>query len=179
MSACLFVIDVQQSFPYTTYFDDRDLPEYLVKQNQLIKFCEIKDIPIVRIMHTGNKDAFKLESGKVVPLVGLTDFKEEITIYKSRHSALVGTELSVWLVQNGIEQIIISGIRTEQCCETTARHASDLGYKVNFALDATLTFDMINKDGSILTSNQIKQRTQTVLQDRFANVVDVSQLTKK
>jgi nicotinamidase-related amidase len=69
--------------------------------------------------------------------------------------------------------LIVSGIRTEQCCETTTRHASDLGYEVDYAIDATLTFDMLNSDGSPLSAHFIKQRTATVLAGRFATVVTV------
>ena len=32
---------------------------------------------------------------------------------------------SVWLRNHGIEELLVTGIRTEQCCETTTRHASD------------------------------------------------------
>ena len=107
------------------------------------------------------------------PLEGLKNFDPAVTFTKSRHSALVGTALGVWLTQNGIQKIIVSGIRTEQCCETTARHASDLGFAVDYVLDATLTWDMPCADGSLLTALLIKQRTATVLQDRFADVVSV------
>ncbi|NLG77903.1 MAG: isochorismatase family protein, partial [Xanthomonadaceae bacterium] len=68
------------------------------------------------------------------------------------------------------DDVIVSGIRTEQCCETTARHASDLGYRVQFVLDATLTFDMHHADGSLYAASDIKTRTRTVLDDRFATV---------
>jgi nicotinamidase-related amidase len=97
------------------------------------------------------------------------------TFHKARHSALVGTGLDVWLTQNGIGRLIISGIRTEQCCETTARHASDLGFQVDYVTDATLTFDMKNEDGSPLPAADIKTRTATVLKDRFARICSVPQ----
>lgn len=170
MKTCLFVIDVQESFRYRDYFDEASLPAYLAKQNQLIEHCMANNIAIVRVFHTDDDEPFRLDSGKVVPLQGLVDFDENLCVYKRRHSALVGTALPVWLVQNGIQHIIISGIRTEQCCETTTRHASDLGYKITFALDATLTFAM-QMGSHQLTAQQIKQRTQVVLQNRFADVV--------
>ena len=56
----------------------------------------------------------------------------DVTFYKHRHSALIGSGLSVWLTERGIQHLIVSGIRTEQCCETTTRHASDCGYEVDF-----------------------------------------------
>ena len=109
------------------------------------------------------------------PIEGLADFEAAATFQKSRHSALVGTGLDVWLTQNGIGRLVVSGIRTEQCCETTTRHASDLGFKVDYVTDATLTFDMKNEDGSTLTAADIKVRTATVLKDRFAAILSVPQ----
>ena len=89
--------------------------------------------------------------------------------------ALVGTGLDVWLTQNHIGRLVVSGIRTEQCCETTTRHASDLGWEVDYALDATLTFDMTQPDGRPLLADEIKARTATVLQGRFATVCTVDE----
>jgi nicotinamidase-related amidase len=87
----------------------------------------------------------------------------------------VGTGLDVWLTQRGIQRLIVSGIRTEQCCETTTRHASDLGWTVDYVIDATLTFEMQQPDGETLSAHDIKMRTATVLQDRFARICSVEQ----
>ena len=87
----------------------------------------------------------------------------------------MGTGLDVWLTQSGIGRIIVSGIRTEQCCETTTRHASDLGWAVDFVTDATLTFDMVQPDGQLLSAQQIKDRTATVLAHRFATLCTVDE----
>ena len=73
----------------------------------------------------------------------------------------------------------MSGIRTEQCCETTTRHASDLGWQVDFALDATLTFDMVQPDGRPLAAADIQARTATVLQDRFAQVGTAAEVLQR
>lgn len=183
MKSCLLLIDIQESFRQRPYFTGRDLPAYLAAQNALIAACEQARVPIVRVFHVdGPKVAsnpFSLESGFVRPLDGLADVQPAATFHKSRHSALVGTGLDVWLTENGIGRIIVSGIRTEQCCETTTRHASDLGWKVDYVTEATLTFDMQNEDGSTLTAAQIKTRTATVLRDRFARVATVAQVADR
>ena len=70
---------------------------------------------------------------------------------------------------------MISGIRTEQCCETTTRHASDLGWSVDYVTDATLTWGMVQPDGQVLAAADIKTRTATVLQGRFATLCTVQQ----
>ncbi len=179
MKNCLIVIDAQESFRQRPYFTERDLPAYLASQNALIEGCVARGVPLVRIFHVdGPKtlaNAFAAESGHVRPLAELAAFDAAATFHKSRHSAMVGTQLQVWLTQNGIQKIIVSGIRTEQCCETTTRHASDLGYAVDYVLDATLTFDMTHLDGSLLTAADIKARTAAVLTDRFARVCSVQQ----
>jgi nicotinamidase-related amidase len=179
MKTALIVIDVQESFRHRPYFSESNLPEFLKQQNALIQGCQSQDIPIVRIFHVDGANVastpFALESGKISPLQGLADFDAAHTIHKSRHSALVGTGLDVWLTQQGIQKLIISGIRTEQCCETTTRHASDLGWQVDYVTEATLTFDMQNADGSTLSAADIKTRTATVLDGRFARVCTVAQ----
>ncbi len=175
MKTCLIVIDAQESFRHRPYYTEHNMPAYLSAQNMLIQNCAAKNIPIVRIFHVeGPKtadNAFAVESGHIQAIQGLADFDAAATFHKNRHSALVGTGLEVWLRQNQIGKIIVSGIRTEQCCETTTRHASDLGFAVDYALDATLTWDMRQPDGSTLSAADIKMRTATVLQDRFANVM--------
>lgn len=174
MSTCLLVIDVQESFRHRPYFSERDLPAYLQAQNTLIEGCTARQVPIVRIFHAAEsdqpQDPFTLSSGFVRPLQGLQPFDAAAIFYKTRHSALVGTGLETWLIRHGIRSVLISGIRTEQCCETTARHASDLGFDVCYVPKATLTFDMQHADGSPLPAQQIKARTVAVLANRFARI---------
>jgi nicotinamidase-related amidase len=179
MKTCLILIDAQESFRQRPYFTSTDLPAYVAAQNALIDGCTTQGIPIVRVFHVDDpktaSNPFAFESGYVKPLAELQPFEATATFYKSRHSALVGTGLGVWLTQHGIQKLIISGIRTEQCCETTTRHASDLGWVVDYCLDATLTWDMQQPDGNVLTAADNKSRTATVLQGRFATVCSVPQ----
>jgi nicotinamidase-related amidase len=179
MKTCLIVIDAQESFRQRPYFTGRDLPAYLTAQNALIDGCTAIAMPIVRVFHVEGAEAasnpFSFASGHVKPLAELTAFEPAATFHKSRHSALVGTGLDVWLTQSGIGQLIVSGIRTEQCCETTTRHASDLGFKIDYVTDATLTFDMQLADGSLFPVADIKARTAAVLKDRFARICSVAE----
>ncbi len=179
MNTCLLVIDVQASFTRRPYFDTQGVAAYLAAQNALISGAQALGLPIVRVFHIspqGNAtDAFALASGLVRPLEGLATFEAAHTVHKSRHSALVGTGLGVWLVQQGIQRLIISGIRTEQCCETTARHASDLGWQVLFVPEATLTWDISPPSGQRLAVADIHSCTAAVLQGRFAEVLSVEQ----
>lgn len=183
MKTCLIVIDVQESFRHRPFFTAQDLPAYLAAQNALIEGCAAAQMPIVRVFHSDGPEQpdnpFAQASGQVRPLQGLAPFAAAATFTKSRHSALVGTGLDVWLTRQGIQRLIVSGIRTEQCCETTTRHASDLGWTVDFVTDATLTWDMVQPDGQPLPAADIKARTATVLQGRFATLCTVAQALQR
>ena len=179
MKTCLIVIDVQESFRHRPYFRADSLPAYLAVQNALVQGCVAAGVPVVRVLHSDGPEQtdnpFSQASGQVRPLEGLVDFPAAATFTKSRHSALVGTGLDVWLTRHGITRLIVSGIRTEQCCETTTRHASDLGWQVDYVTDATLTWDMVQPDGQTLTAADIKTRTATVLAGRFATLCSVNE----
>ncbi|CAN7300278.1 isochorismatase family protein [Variovorax sp. LjRoot290] len=183
MKSCLIVIDAQESFRHRPYFAQRDYVPYVAAQNALIEGCTAAGIPIVRIFHVDGPasagNPFAVESGHVRPLTELAGFDAAATFTKHRHSALVNSGLDVWLTEKGIGRLIVSGIRTEQCCETTTRHASDLGWSVDYVLDATLTFDMTQPDGRPLSAADIKARTATVLEGRFAKICSVEQALER
>lgn len=178
MNTALLLIDIQESFRQRPYFHADALPTFLARTNALIDGCAGRGVPIVRILHVDEgPDAgpFAIASGHVRPLDGLARFDAAAEFHKSRHSALVGTGLPVWLRQNGIGRLIVAGIRTEQCCETTTRHASDEGFEVDFVPEATLTFEMRHLDGSPLPAADIVARTSAVLSGRFATICSVEQ----
>jgi nicotinamidase-related amidase len=183
MKTCLIVIDAQESFRHRPYFSQSEFEPYIARQNALIEGCIAAGIPIVRIFHVDGPAAasnpFAIESGHVRPLQELAGFDAAATFTKHRHSALVNSGLDVWLTENGFRRLIVSGIRTEQCCETTTRHASDLGWAVDYVTEATLTFDMVQPDGRPLSAADIKARTATVLDGRFAKVCGVEQALER
>jgi nicotinamidase-related amidase len=175
MHTALILVDVQQSFRHSAYWSDRELPAFLSHTNALVEGAVKKGVPIVRILHVDGDHHFSQASGHVRPLDGLADFEPAAEFHKQRHSSLVGTGLTVWLHQKRIHRLIVAGIRTEQCCETTTRHASDEGFEVDFVPEATLTFDMKHLDGSLLKSSDIVARTTAVLTGRFATICSVEQ----
>ncbi|MBD8894230.1 isochorismatase family protein [Roseibium litorale] len=173
-STALLVIDVQESFRHRPYFCEEGLAAYLERQQALIDGAKAAGIPVVQIFHVEDTGAFSEESGNVRTLAPLK-IEPDAVFRKRRHSALIGSGLDVWLTRNGITKIFVSGIRTEQCCETTTRHASDLGYQVEFVSEATLTFPMTDAAGTEWPAEIIKARTELVLAGRFARIVTVDE----
>lgn len=170
----LIVIDVQESFRHRDYWDEAALPAFIARQQALIDGARAAGIAVVQIFHVADSGPFSEASGFVTALAPL-QITADATFRKRRHSALVGTGLDVWLTSNGIRRLIISGIRTEQCCETTTRHASDLGYAVDYVGEATLTFPMTDVAGRSWSADEIRGRTELVLAGRFARIATVEQ----
>jgi isochorismate hydrolase len=63
----------------------------------------------------------------------------DMTLAKKRYSAFFGTDLDKILRSRGIQDLIISGVMTNLCCETTARDAFMRDYRVFFLIDGTAT----------------------------------------
>ncbi len=177
MKSALLVIDVQQSFTRRAYWDEAELPPFLLNLQQLVDRAHQARVPVLQIFHVdelGPENPFSYESGLIETLPQLEIRPTEV-FTKAVHSAMFATtsngrSLDYWLRNNGIGRLIVTGIRTEQCCETTTRHASDLGYSVNYAIDATLTFPMVSGSGRTYTAAEIRDRTEMVLEGRFARV---------
>ncbi|MBK1663619.1 hydrolase [Rhodospirillum rubrum] len=175
MSACdtaLLVIDAQESFRHRPTWHEGDAVPFVDRLQALIDGARRRDIPVVQIFHIDDQGPFSQASGHVVTLAPLT-LAPDAVFRKRRHSALIGSGLDVWLISKGIRRIIVAGIRTEQCCETTTRHASDLGYDVDFVSEATLTFAMTDAQGRVWSADEIKARTELVLAGRFARIATV------
>ena len=172
--SALLVVDAQESFRQRPYWSDEDAPAFLGKLQALIDGAKARHIPVVQIFHVEGDGVFSLTSGLVRTMAGLS-IAPDVTFHKHSHSALVGSGLDVWLVQHGIRRLIVSGIRTEQCCETTTRHASDIGYSVDYVTEATLTFAMTDRHGRRWTPAEIAARTELVLDGRFARIATVEE----
>lgn len=177
MKSALLVVDAQQSFLHRPYWNPDEFPAFLRGVQRLIDRARDAGAPILQIFHVENENAanpFSFASGLVKALPELRIAPTEV-FYKSVHSAMFasnaeGQSVDYWLRKHGIERVVVTGIRTEQCCETTTRHASDLGYTVTFAIDATLTFPMVSESGRAFSAADLRERTALVLEGRFAAV---------
>lgn len=170
----LLVIDVQESFRHRPYWSEVDLAAFTSRLQALIDGAAAAGIPILQVFHIEDEGPFAKTSGHVTTLSPIS-IAPTAVFEKRRHSALVGSGLDVWLTRNGIRRVLVSGIRTEQCCETTTRHLSDLGYAVDFVAEATLTFAMTGTGGRVWSAEEIKARTELVLSGRFARIVTVDE----
>ena len=101
----------------------------------------------------------------------------DLAVSKTVNSAFHGTpDLHAWLVDRKAAGIVVCGITTNHCCDTTARVGGNLGHDVLFALDATYTFDRTGPDGHTLTADELARATATNLHGEFATVTSTAEL---
>ena len=172
-TTALLIIDVQPSFLHAPYWTATGVEPFRFALQKLDAGCRAAGVPVVHIFHVDDDVPFRADSGLIRPMDWLTG-DPTVQFIKHVHNAFTDTGLDRWLRRQGVQRLIISGIRTEQCCETTARVASDLGYAVDFVSEATLTFPMTHAGtGQAFSAQDIVTRTELVLADRFARIVSV------
>jgi nicotinamidase-related amidase len=179
--SALLVVDAQDSFKATPRWERRNNPDFEKNVGALIAAYRAANLPVVFFLHTDSDEGFATDS----PLFKLMDFIQpcggEPVFIKNTRNCFTSTPLQPYLLEKGVRRVAIAGIQMEQCCETTARVAADLGYAVDFVTEATMTFPIPNWDrpGEELDVAAIRERTEYALRRRFARLVTVSQLTEE
>ncbi|MFJ9692210.1 cysteine hydrolase family protein [Kitasatospora sp. NPDC101183] len=192
MKNALLVIDVQESFRQRENWAAVSEPRIVERVNELVEHARGRGDLVVWVLHSepGTGTVFDPAHGFVRPIDGLAPAEGEPVVTKTSHNAFTTTNLQQLLTQHGVRGVVVSGIRTEQCCETTTRVASDLGYEVVFVTDATATHPIEHRDAPAgrslaevladprtLSTDDIIARTEYALAGRFATVTTVKELT--
>ncbi|MFY1688943.1 cysteine hydrolase family protein [Plantactinospora sp. WMMB782] len=191
-SRALVVIDVQESFRQRPIWSVTSNPEIADRVRRLTEAFRAAGDLVVWVLHTepGTGDVFDPALGFVRLMDGLEPGPGEPVLHKTSHNAFTTTNLQQLLTRAGVLEVAVCGIRTEQCVETTARLASDLGYRVTFVTDATATNPIehpdappgrtlaeILADPRTLGVDEILARTEYALAGRFATIRTVAELT--
>ncbi|WP_185845891.1 cysteine hydrolase family protein [Kibdelosporangium aridum] len=180
MTKALIVIDVQESFRQRPNWAELSNPDIVGQVNRLVDLARAENDLVVWVLHSepGSGTVFDPASGHVRLLDGLKPDEGEPVLTKTSHNAFTTTNLQQTLTTRGIRELLISGIRTEQCCETTTRVGSDLGFEMTFVTDATATTPLPHwKTGAVLGTDELIERTEYALAGRFATIATVAELT--
>jgi len=174
--SALLVIDIQDSFKLGPRWERRNNPDFEKNVDRLLQSWRAAGLPVIFVLHTDPDPGFERDS----PLVKVMDFlsprEDEPVILKDTRNAFTSTDLQKRLDAQGVRRVVITGISTEQCCETTTRVAADLGYDVDFVTEATATFPIALPDGGELSTDEVVRRTEAVLRNRFARIAKVDEL---
>jgi len=148
--SALLVIDMQR------YFLESDCHAFIPAATEIvgnvtsiIEAYRCRDLPVIFTRHANSRgtSAGSMERwwrdvlyeddrlSEIAP--ALAPGPGELVLRKSRYSAFVGTDLESMLRSLGIERILITGVMTHLCCETTARDAFMRDFDVFIVIDGT------------------------------------------
>jgi nicotinamidase-related amidase len=179
VTKALIVIDIQESFRQRENWARVSTPDIVDRANQLVDIARGRGDLVVWILENepGSGTVFDAATGFVRLMDGLKPEPGEPVLTKTSRNAFTTTNLQQILTEKGIRELVICGIQTEQCCETTTRVASDLGYDVIYVTEATATFPIPHRSGvGELGVEDIIERTEYVLSGRFATISTIAEL---
>ena len=149
--SALLIIDMQK------YFIDPSSHAYIPSAEvilpgvkELVSVYSRKNLPVIFTLHSNNEENAGM-MGKWWPkLIGEgtveSHLPEELELYggirieKHQYDAFYDTDLEEILNKKNISQLVICGVMTNICCETTARSAFIKGFEVFFCVDGTATY---------------------------------------
>ena len=193
MTTALLVIDIQESFRQRPTWAAVSDPEIAAHAGRLVDAARDRGDLVIWISHTESDgdpaNPFEPANGYVRLIDGLAAQSGEPVLVKTSRNAFTSTNLQQLLVSAGVRELVICGIQTEQCCETTARLGADLGYDVTFVTEATATFPIAHRDAPAdrplaelladprtLGTDAIVERTEYALAGRFATIRTVDEV---
>jgi nicotinamidase-related amidase len=177
-TAALIIVDVQKGFEEEKW-GERNNPNAEENIAKLLRLWRKTGRPVFHVKHMSVHEDSPLYPNQVgneikdivKPLDG------EPIIEKTVNSSFIGTNLESQLRSLDVDTVVVTGLTTNHCVETTTRMAGNLGFKTYIVTDATATFSRIGPDGRKFTADEIHAMTFVNLHEEFATVIDTAGLT--
>jgi len=163
----LLIIDMQRGM-----FDGPEPPHegerVLAQINQLAARARQASAPIFAARHTGPAGSPIAVGSPTWELLSrlAVDAAHDTVFDKTRPSCFFGTELAAYLAEAGVEELVITGMKTEYCIDATCRAAADLGLRPVLVADAHTCMDT-----SVLPAASIIAHHNLTLGGAFAQLV--------
>lgn len=163
-STALLIIDVQEamfSYPGLKLHDEEGVMERIISLQHKARTA---GTPIIYVQHTDDEEYTKgLPTWEISDRI--TPQEGEVIVEKPTWDAFHRTELHEELQKLGITDLVICGMQSEFCLDTTIRRAYSMGYHSVLVRDAHSTFD-----NGVLSSEEIVKHHNAVLGGRFAQL---------
>ena len=171
MKKALLIIDVQNDyFPYGKC--QLYKPEVALNTiKDLLKDFRKQNLPVIYIRHESIQGTFFIPNTDGVQIhKDIKPLDTELVIVKHYPNSFYETKLQEKLMENEITELVICGMMTHMCVDTTVRAAKDLGYLVTLVSDACATKDL-EWNGRKLPASFINDVYMASLNGRFATVM--------
>jgi len=167
----LIPIDVQRGFDYPPW-GRRDNPAMETNGLRLLDAWRASGRPLIHVRHDSVIEGSTLHPDHPGNAFrdGFEPRSSEPVVSKSVNAAFIGTDLELRLRRLGVTSVVLFGISTDMCVSTTARVASNLGYRTLVVGDACTCFDLPDGDGGIIAAEAVSRAHLATLRAEFAEV---------
>ncbi len=153
----LLIIDVQvamfsyeNEYPYNGDAVLNNIRQILFKARE-------NSVPVIFVQHTA-ADEYQKDTATWQICPQIAPLKQEYIVHKTQRDSFYNTNLKEILDELGIKKLIVVGMQTEFCVDTTCRTAYSAGYELTLIKDAHTTFD-----SPVLPAEQIVNHHNYVL----------------
>lgn len=140
MSTALLVIDVQHAL-CTGDYAAFDIERVIERINAIAAQARTTGAPVVFIQHEEADGPLQPDSAGWQLADGLSALPQDLRVRKTACDSFHETDLQALLQQRSITRLVVSGLQTDFCVDTTVRRALALGYEVVLVGDAHSTID--------------------------------------
>jgi nicotinamidase-related amidase len=136
----LVVIDVQNGVLSWEGTQVHEGDSLLSTINGLIASARASGSPVVFVQH---EDEWLVPGSHLFELAGGLEARRgvDVVVVKRHGSAFHDTTLEADLRQMAVDELVVCGLQTEMCVDSTVRHAHSLGFTVTLVADAHSTYD--------------------------------------
>lgn len=173
----LIIIDVQNAIDHPSWGQRNNLD---AEQNitKLLLHWRKQNLPIIHVQHLSTEPNSTYRPNQIG-----CEFKDEVRpllrekiVQKQVNCAFIGTDLENYLRSNGYQQLVITGVITNNSVEATARVAGNLGFNTVVVSDATATFDKQLLSGEWIPAEQIHAISLANLHSEYATIQTTEQV---
>lgn len=176
----LILVDIQQGLDDPWYGTRNNLGAE-ANAARLLTAWRVRTWPLVHIQHLSTNPESPLFPGKP----GVPHKREvapvscELVMQKSVNSGFIGTDLEQWLRDHEIVKVVICGLTTNHCVETTTRMAGNLGFQTVLAHDACAAHNLTGPDGTHYSADQVHAMSLANIASEFAEVLSTEQILEQ
>lgn len=179
MKYALLIIDVQND-----YFPGgkSELHNPFTALDNIEKVLEIfrkRQLPVIHVQHINLREGatfFLPETEGAFIHNRITPIENEYIVTKHAPNSFLNTNLADILNKNGITDLVICGMMSHMCVDTTTRACMDYGIKVTLLADACATKDLVFNEKTIPVET-VHETFMASLNGIFANVIKAKDLT--
>ncbi|MFA7090722.1 MAG: cysteine hydrolase family protein [Arcobacteraceae bacterium] len=180
MSKALLIIDIQNDYFQGGKCELVNPKEASLKAKVLLEHFRKNSMPIFHIQHINLRQGatYLLPNTLGVEIdENVKPLEHEIRIEKNFPNSFLETNLEWELEKLHVKELVICGMMSHMCIDSTTRAAFDLGFDCTVAHDACATKDLIFSDKRI-NAHEVHHAFMSALGTIFAKVVSVEEILK-